>query len=476
MTMVDNAPPHGDDDAPSGSRQRATARIEPPPPHDLAAEEAVIGGVLVSAGRAYDDAADAGLDPDDFYAPRHQAVWSAVTQLIETGRPADPITVAAQLAARGLLEEIGGNATLIALQASAWTTGAVGHYARIVIGHARLRRLLGAAHEIIRLSNSPVDDVDQAAAAAESLVVHAADRPTASRAEPLQRLVPEWLTHTLGEDHRPPGLDTPWAKLNRITGGFRPGQFIVVFARPGVGKSAWAHNVAANAAADGHPTLLTTLEMASDEVLERIVSAHSHINYGHIRSRHLGHRDREIVGGWGAHIGQWPLHINDNPEQTVLRVHADARRIPGLRLIVVDYVQLLQPPPRPGGRYSNRQEEVSAISKALKVLARTLQVPVVGLVQANREVEGRAKRDRRPVLRDIRESGQLENDADLVLGLYRDELYDPDTKDAGVMEQVVLKQRSGLSNVTVRCGWDGGTQRITDLDATSVDPNQQEAF
>lgn len=474
--MLDDAPPPSDDDAPPGPRRSAGPRTEPDrrPPHDLAAEEAIIGAALVTAGRAYDDAADTGLDPTDFYAPRHQHVWHAISRLIETGRPTDPVTVAAELANHGLLDEVGGNATLIALQAGAFTTAAAGQYARIVIGHARLRRLLAAAAQITTIGYGPVDDVDQAAAAAEALITDAADRPTASRAEPLQRLMPPWLADTLGENHGPPGIQTPWSKLNTMTGGLRPGQLIVVHARPGTGKSAWAHNLCAHTAEHGHPTLLSTLEMSAGEVIERVISARSLIRLDYLRHRSIGANDRQIIADWGAHIATWPLYVHDNPEQTVARVHADARRIPGLALAVIDYAQLLQPPaPRHGARYDGRQSEVAAISRSLKILARSLRIPVVVLAQANRDMEGRSKTERRPKLKDIRESGQLENDADLVIGLYRDELHDPDTKDRDVLEQLVLKQRSGPLG-TVRSGWDGGTQRITDLDHPTH--TQQETF
>lgn len=449
-----------------------TATKRTAPHSDLEAEEAVLGAALL-APAAYDDAIDAGLTPHDFYKPAHGHIFDAISHLVGNAAAVDPVTVTARLRSQGLLDDIGGLGTVISLQASTPGVTGAAHHARLIIDAARLRRLRAAALEIEARLDQPIDDADATVTWAETTMQAAVDHTDATKPEPVSDLMPAWLTaaFTEAQADRPLGIFTPWARLNEFTGGFRPGQLIVIGARPGVGKSAWMLNLAAHTATHGQPTLICSLEMSTPELLERLVAQRTGLNHSTIRDKTFGPHDYTRIGNAVDDIKAWPLHIHSDPDMTVARIASAARRVPGLALVIVDYTQLITPPPTTA-RGDQREAQVAAIVTGLKRLARRIEKPIVALAQLNRESESRT--DKRPKVSDFRESGKFEADADLLVGLYRDELYHPKSKDRGVMELSILKQRSGPAPRTVRAGWSPETGQIGDLTQRPDEPPPDE--
>jgi replicative DNA helicase len=386
---------------------------------------------------------------DDFYKPAHAHIFEAITSLYIQGEPADPVTVADELRRAGLIEAIGGQAVLISLQANTPATSNAGRYATIVEEHALLRRLIGVAGEIAELGYGVPDDVADAVDRAEGLVFGVAQRRMTDTVKPIRDLLSESLDRLealFGRGESITGVPTGYLDLDQQLAGLQPSNLIIIGARPGMGKTSIALGMAAHAAMHAHePVLVFSLEMSHLEITQRLLCAEARVDATRMRNGRLHESDWPKISHAIGRLGEAPIFIDDNPMITVMDIRAKARRMKsregGLGLIVVDYIQLMS------GRTSaeNRQVEVSEISRALKILARELEVPVVALSQLSRNLEMRA--DKRPVLADLRESGALEQDADVVMFIYRDELYNPDTPDRDTAEVIVAKHRNGPTGV-----------------------------
>jgi replicative DNA helicase len=418
-------------------RQRPPQRV---PPHDLTAEESLLGAMLLTA-RAIDDTAGI-VTPDDMYKPAHTHIHHAITTLHARGEPADPVTVADELRRDNLMDAIGGPATLIALQANTPATSNAARYARIVADHALLRRLIAAAGEIAELGYSLPDDPGAAVDQAEAILTQITQGQGHVETVVLHEALDTWLEHlqALYDRGEPDGIMTGLADLDQLLLGLRPGQLVVIAGRPSVGKSLLGSQIAIEAAMRNRPAMLVGIEMPTEETVGRIVAAASRVDHTHIRSGKLTDRDWPRISDAIGRLAELPLHLVDDPAASVATIRSAARRQAahgGLDLLVVDYMQLVDP----GQKGENRQVDVAAISKGLRRIARELKIPVVALAQLNRTLEYRA--DKRPVLADLRESGQIEADADVVIGIYRDEIYHPDSTDKNVAELLVLKQRNG---------------------------------
>jgi replicative DNA helicase len=384
-------------------------------------------------------------DTDDFYKPAHAHVFDAITTLYSRGEPADPVTVADELSRAGLLTATGGLPALISLQADTPATTNAARYARIVEEHALLRRLIAVAGEIAEMGYGVPDDVAATIDRAESLVFDVAERRVTDSLKSLKTLLGESLDRLeqlFDRGETITGVPTGYIDLDERLFGLQPSSLIIVGARPAMGKTSFALGLAAHAAVEARvPTLIFSLEMAHEELTQRLLVAEARVESGRIRNGRLADSDWPKISQAIARLGDAPLFIDDNPNLTVMEMRAKARRLKaregGLGLIVVDYLQLMSS----RATVENRQIEVSSISRGLKILARELEVPVVALSQLSRNLEMRA--DKRPMLADLRESGSLEQDADVVLFLYRDEIYNPESADRGTAEVIVAKHRNG---------------------------------
>jgi replicative DNA helicase len=413
------------------------------PPHNIEAEESLLGALLLSR-EAIAVVAEAGLEPGDFYKPAHQHIYEAIKALAGAGVPVDPVTVGDELRRTGLLDELGGSAVLVELQNATPAISSAARYAKIVQDTAMLRRLIGVASQIAELAYNEPDDVTKALDEAETKVFEVAERRVTDTTRQLSNLLAftmDQLQETFERGTTITGVPTGYHDLDELLSGLQPSTLNIVGARPAMGKSAFGLGMAVHVAqTTNQPVLFFSLEMGHAELAQRILASEARVDSQKLRTGRLGESDWSKIGRAIGRL-EVPLHLDDNPSLTVMEIRAKARRMKArygsLGLIVIDYLQLMQ------GRSSaeNRQLEVSEISRNLKVLARELEVPIVALSQLSRNLETRG--DKRPMLADLRESGSLEQDADVVMFIYRDEVYHPDSPDKGLAEVIVAKHRSG---------------------------------
>ncbi len=436
------------DQAPLNSHRGGSNPAGRVPPHNLQAEESLLGAMLLS--REAVAAAAELVTANDFYKPAHGHVYDAVSTLTARGEPVDPVTVADELRRADLLDAIGGSSSLLSLQANTPATSNAARYATIVEEHALLRRLIGVAGEIAELGYGLPDDVTKTIDTAESMVYDLSQhRITDSTAE-----LRDLLAETLGRIEEMydrgdsiTGTPTGYTDLDTLTAGLQPEALIVVGARPAMGKTAFALGMAAHAAMTANrPVLFFSLEMSRLELSQRLLCSEARVDSSRVRNGKLDDNDWSRITSAVGRLAEAPIWLDDNPNVSIMEIRGKARRlrskIGDLGLVVVDYIQLMT------GRTSaeSRQVEVAEISRGLKILARELHCPVVALAQLNRSLEQRA--DKRPMLSDLRESGALEQDADVVMFLYRDEIYNPESPDQGTAEVLVAKHRSGPTGVS----------------------------
>lgn len=438
-------PPRPDDHEPPSARA-AAGRV---PPHDLQAEESLLGAMMLSAG-AIADAAGV-VSSSDFYKPAHGHVYDAVHTLYASGQPADSVTVADELRRAGLLDAIGGHAVLAQIMSSTPATTNAARYARIVEEYALLRRLIGVAGEIAELGYSVPEDVSKALDRAESLVYEVNERRVTDSTQRLSSLLSEnldRLEHLYERGDAITGTPTGYLDLDQLLSGLQPSSLVVVGARPAMGKTSFALGMIAHAALEAinpSPVLFFSLEMSNLELSQRLLCAEARVDSTRVRNGQLQSDDWQKISRAMGRLAEAPIWIDDNPNLTIMEIRAKARRlksqIGNLGMIVIDYLQLMS------GRSSaeNRQVEVSELSRGLKILARELETPVVALSQLSRGLEMRA--DKRPMLADLRESGSIEQDSDVVMFIFREEIYDPKPENAGQAEIIVAKHRSGPTGV-----------------------------
>jgi replicative DNA helicase len=413
------------------------------PPHNLQAEESVLGAVLLSRD-AMGSVSEKGLRPEHFYKPGHQHIFDAVSALYRSGHPVDTITVADELRRAGLLEQVGGAEALHALQNATPAISNAGHYARIVQDTALLRSLIHVAGDIAEIAYAEPDDVIKAVDEAESRVFKIADERVVDTTMEIGELLQgamDRLEATFERGDTITGTATGYHDLDELLSGLQPATLNIVGARPAMGKTSFGLGMATHIAqTTARPVLVFSLEMGHAELTQRILSSEAKVDSTKLRTGRLNESDWAKIGRAIGRL-EIPLFLDDNPRVTVMEIRAKARRLKarhgGLALIVIDYLQLMSA----GGNPENRQLEVSDISRNLKILARELDVPIVALSQLSRNLESRG--DKRPMLSDLRESGSLEQDADVVMFLYRDEVYNAESADKGSAEVIVAKHRSG---------------------------------
>lgn len=415
------------------------------PPHNLEAEASLLGAMLLTANAI--DAVAGDVTPEDFYAPRHARIFEVIASLHNSGHPVDTVTVSEEIERRDLTEHTGGPGALTSLQNATPSTTNVARYARIVAELATLRRLIDAAAQIADIGYTAAPEPIETSIESAERILHAVT--DTRRHEQLVEHVEPVITRIIDRLAEPPDptgsgiVTTGWDDFDGLLAGLQPGQLIVIGARPGVGKSALAGNIALNVA-NQTPVLIASLEMSSDELTQRLLASEGRVALDRIRKHALTERDWERMKD-GVAIAALPLYFHDNPAATTNTIAAAARRVSRQAgrpcgLIIVDYVQLAGSP-NASKRDDNRQAEVAAVARHLKVIARQQHVPIIALAQLNRGLEHRS--DKRPTLADLRESGELEQAADVVVFLYRDEMYNPSSPDRGIAELIVAKQRSG---------------------------------
>jgi replicative DNA helicase len=411
--MSGDAPRRGAPDRSDRSdRPERSGRV---PPHNLQAEESLLGAMLLSKDAIA--VASERLRPDDFYKPAHGHVYDAITSLNGAGEPADPVTVADELRRSGLLDAIGGPSLLVNLQAGTPATSNAGRYAKIIEDHALLRRMIGVAGEIAELGYDLPEDVAKAIDHAESMVFEVAQRRVTDSMAQIHDLLDlnlDRLEQLYERGESITGIPTGFADLDDLTSGLQPNALYVVGARPSAGKTALALCMASHAALEAHrPVLVFSLEMGQLELTQRMLCSEARVDSKRIRNGNLNELDWRKIANATGRLADAPIWIDDNPNLTIMEIRSKARRLKSrmgdLGLIVVDYLQLMT------GRSNaeNRQVEVSEISRGLKILARELECPVMALSQLSRQLEQRA--DKRPMLADLRESGCLTADTRIEL-------------------------------------------------------------
>ncbi len=420
------------------------------PPHSLEAEQAVLGAILQSERTHYAYIIEEGLREGDFYRERHRWIYESMLALYESGEPIDVLTVTEHLRSRGKLEEAGGRVEIDGLTAAAPSVGALRQYGQIVKEHSLLRRLLGATYEIQASVHGRDGQPRELVERAEKAMLDVAhdDRQKEFRkvGDVLHTEITKWQALS-AEGRSLTGTPSGFADLDAVTGGFQPGNLIVLAGRPSMGKSALVTNIAENVplnTARPRPVALFSLEMSEAELAQRFVASQASIKGDDLRKGRLKEETKwKRVLRVAAEYDAAPLYVDDSSDISILDVRAKARRLhqqtpDGLGLVIVDYLQLM----RADTRIENRVQQVGEMSRGLKILARELEVPVIALSQLSRGVESRP--NKRPMLSDLRESGQIEQDADLVIFIYRDEYYNPDTTEhPGEAELIIAKHRNG---------------------------------
>lgn len=417
------------------------------PPHDLQAEESLLGAMMLSA-TAIADAAGV-VTASDFYKPAHGHVYDAIHTLYASGQPVDAVTVADELRRANLLEAIGGAAVLAQIMSSTPATTSAARYATIVEEYSLLRRLISVSGEIAELGYSVPEDVTKALDRAESLIYEVNEKRVTDSTKKLSDMLSENLDHLEKLYERGDaitGTPTGYLDLDALLSGLQKSALVVVGARPAMGKTSFALGMVAHAALEAQrPVLFFSLEMSNLELSQRLLCAEARVDSTRVRNGQLQEEDWKKISRAMGRLAEAPIWIDDNPNLTIMEIRAKARRLKSqigdLGVIVIDYLQLMT------GRSNaeNRQVEVSELSRGLKILARELETPVVALSQLSRGLEMRA--DKRPMLADLRESGSIEQDSDVVMFIFREEIYDPKPENAGQAEIIVAKHRSGPTGV-----------------------------
>jgi len=428
------------------------------PPHDLEAERAVIGAMLVSE-TAVAQVAET-LDAEDFYSEVHRILYRAMMSLYSKGEPIDQLTLTNELRSIDEYDKIGGRPYVFRLVESVPTASNAGRYAEIVRAKALLRAVIDAGSRISEDAFREPEDVNEALDSAEQLIYNVSNRNLKEQLSPVSELASgalEMIQRLYEQEGEVTGVETGFDDLDRLTTGFHKSDLVVLAARPAMGKTAMALNAIWHAAGQQKlPVAIFSLEMSKEQLVQRLISQTTRIPTQALRSGNVKAEDwPKLVRGVGE-VSDAPIWIDDTAGVTLMEMRAKVRRLSSqllargdvpLSLVVVDYLQLMV---GQNNRHDNRQQEIAEISRGLKVLARDLDVPVLAIAQLSRAVEQR--HDKRPLLSDLRDSGAIEQDADMVMFLYRDEYYNPDSDDKGIAEVIVGKHRNGPTG-KVQLAW-----------------------
>ena len=440
------------------------------PPQNLDAEESVLGGVLLDM-HALDRVVEV-MGADDFYRGSHRRIFRAMLTLSEKGEPIDLITLADTLKARGELQEIGGATYLAELADKVPSAANIVHYARIVREKAVLRSLINVCSEIVTRCYNGEEDIERFLDEAERLIFDVSEkriRPSFFKMGDMIMDTIKLVEKLYERKELVTGVPTGFLDLDRMTAGLQPSDLIIVAARPSVGKTAFVLNIAQYVTLHANTAVgIFSMEMAKEQLVLRMLCSEARVDNAKVRTGYLGERDFPRLAMAAGRLAEAPIYIDDTPAQNVLELRAKTRRLKreaNIGLVIIDYLQLM----RGLDAQENRTQELSEISRSLKSLAKELNIPVVALSQLNRQVEQRA--DKRPVMSDIRESGSIEQDADVIMFIYRDEVYKPDSQDEGVAEIIIGKQRNGPTG-TVRLAFRKEYTRFDNLVEHAEPPSE----
>jgi replicative DNA helicase len=434
--------------------------FERTPPHDIAAEQCVLGGMMLSKD-AISDVLEV-IKATDHYRPAHQIVHETILDLYGRGEPADAITVAAELTKHGDIGKVGGAPYLHTLIASVPTAANAGYYARIVRERAILRRLVEVGTRIVQLGYAGDADADELVDRAQAEVYGVTERRGTDDYLPLSDIMTNALDELEAiEKHTTiQGVPTGFLDLDSLTNGLHPGQMVVIAARPAIGKSTLALDLARAASIKNDLTsVIFSLEMSRNEITMRLLSAEARVSLQAMRTGKMTPDDWNRLALRMSEVAHAPMFIDDSPNMSMMEIRAKCRRLKqqhDLRLVIIDYLQLMSSPKR----VENRQQEVSELSRSLKLLAKELSVPVIAVAQLNRGPEQRT--DKRPMLSDLRESGSIEQDADVVILLHREDAYERESPRAGEADFIVAKHRNGPTT-TVTVAFQGHYSRFVDM-------------
>ena len=414
------------------------------PPASIEAEQAVLGAMLLKPDAVTTAAEE--LSADDFYRETHRLIFEAMMELKERTEPVDLVTLTEQLKKADKLAKIGGIPALSLIANSVPTAANVHYHARIVHEKAQLRSLINAATEIAGTAYESADEVEDIMDSAEKRILSVASGKRSKDFVPLQDILLDTLEQIdlrYNNKGSITGLPTGFTELDHLTAGLQKSDLILVAARPSMGKTAFTLNIAAHVVLRAkEPVAFFSLEMSKEQLVQRLLCSEGRIDSQRLRVGELEEKEWGDLIDTANRLSAAPLYIDDTPGITVMELRSKARRLKaehGLSLIVIDYLQLMQGRASKSG--DNRQQEISEISRSLKALARELNVPVIALSQLSRSVESR--QIKRPMLSDLRESGSLEQDADIVMFLYREDYYDPETENKNITEVIIAKHRNG---------------------------------
>lgn len=434
------------------------------PPHDIEAEQAILGSMLVDKDAVI--AAIEKLKPEDFYREDNKAIYESIINLYNRAEPIDIITAKSELVSMGKFESVGGLEYLAILPDKAPTSANVEQYIKIVKEKAVLRNLIKTANEIITLGYEQEEEVDDIMDMAEKKIFDILKQKNQTGFTPIKDVLVETfaqIERLYNQSNSITGIPTGFIELDYKTAGLHNSDLILVAARPAMGKSAFVINIAANAAIRaGVPTVIFNLEMSKEQVANRILCSEAMVDSNKIRTGKIEEADWEKLAGALGPISEAPIYIDDTPGISIMEIRAKCRKLKlekNIGLVIIDYLQLVTASSKKNG---SREQEISEISRSLKILAKELNVPVIALSQLSRAPEQR-KDDHRPILSDLRESGAIEQDADIVTFLYRDDYYNENSEEKNVAEVILAKHRGG-STGTVKLAWQGDYTKFANLE------------
>lgn len=433
------------------------------PPHDLEAEQAIIGSMLTDKDAVISSVEV--LKEEDFYREDNRAIYTAILNLYNRAEPIDIITVKSELETMGKFEQIGGLEYLAELPEKVPTTANALKYIKIVEEKSLLRNLIKTANEIIELGYDPTEEVENIMEGAEKKIFNIMQNKNQKGYTPIKDILVDSFTELeelYNRKQHITGVPTGFTELDYKTAGFHGSELILIAARPAMGKSAFALNIATNAAIKANvPVAIFSLEMSKEQMVNRILCSEAMVDSNKVRTGKLEEDDWTKLAGAIGPLSEAEIYIDDTPGISVMEIRAKCRKLKlekNLGMVVIDYLQLVQGSNKRGG---SREQEISEISRSLKILAKEIGVPVIALSQLSRAVEQRP--DHRPMLSDLRESGAIEQDADIVMFLYRDDYYNQDSEKKDIAEVIIAKHRGG-STGTVELLWLGSYTKFVNLE------------